>query len=38
LAGRIGQSARQLAVKRYAWSETARALERFYHQILDHGS
>jgi polysaccharide biosynthesis protein PslH len=38
LAARIGQSARQLAVKRYAWSEAARTLENFYHQILDVGS
>ena len=38
LAARIGQSARQLAVKRYAWSGAARALEDFYRQILDVGS
>src|SRR5271166_675383 len=30
LAARIGQSARQLAVDRYAWSGAARALEGFY--------
>jgi glycosyltransferase involved in cell wall biosynthesis len=35
LAARIGQSARQLAVERYAWSGAARALEGFYRQILD---
>src|SRR5215468_4588826 len=35
LAARIGQSARQLAVERYAWSGTARALEGFYRQILE---
>jgi polysaccharide biosynthesis protein PslH len=35
LAARIGQSARQLAVERYAWSEAARALEIFYRQILE---
>jgi glycosyltransferase involved in cell wall biosynthesis len=34
LAARIGQSARQLAVERYAWSGTARALESFYRRIL----
>jgi polysaccharide biosynthesis protein PslH len=38
LAARLGQSARQLAVKRYAWSGAARALEEFYRQILDVGS
>jgi glycosyltransferase involved in cell wall biosynthesis len=38
LAARIGQSARQLAVKRYAWSGAAWALEGFYRQILDGGS
>ena len=38
LAARIGQSARQLAVERYAWSGAARALEGFYRQILDVGS
>jgi polysaccharide biosynthesis protein PslH len=35
LAARIGQSARQLAVQRYAWSGAAQALEQFYHQILE---
>jgi glycosyltransferase involved in cell wall biosynthesis len=38
LAARIGQSARQLAVERYAWSAAARALEDFYHQILGVGA
>jgi polysaccharide biosynthesis protein PslH len=36
LAARIGQSARQLAVERYSWSGAARALEGFYHQILEN--
>jgi glycosyltransferase involved in cell wall biosynthesis len=35
LAARIGQSARQLVVERYAWSGAARALERFYRRILE---
>ena len=35
LAARIGQSARQLAVQRYAWSGGAQALESFYREILD---
>jgi glycosyltransferase involved in cell wall biosynthesis len=35
LAARIGQSARRLAVERYAWSGTARALEVFYRQVLE---
>ena len=35
LAARIGQSARQLAVERYAWSGAARALESFYRRILE---
>ena len=35
LAARIGQSARQLAVKRYAWSGAALALEGFYREILE---
>jgi polysaccharide biosynthesis protein PslH len=35
LAARIGQSARQLAVERYAWSEAARTLESFYRRILE---
>jgi polysaccharide biosynthesis protein PslH len=38
LAARIGQSARQLAVERYAWSGAAQALEDFYRRILDVGS
>jgi glycosyltransferase involved in cell wall biosynthesis len=38
LAARIGQSARRLAVERYAWSEAARALEDFYRLILELGS
>jgi glycosyltransferase involved in cell wall biosynthesis len=38
LATRIGQSARQLAVQRYAWSGAARALESFYREILDGSS
>jgi glycosyltransferase involved in cell wall biosynthesis len=38
LAQRIGQSARQLAVERYAWSGAARALEGFYRRILEHAS
>jgi polysaccharide biosynthesis protein PslH len=37
LAARIGQSARQLAVDRYAWSGAAQALEGFYRQILGGG-
>jgi glycosyltransferase involved in cell wall biosynthesis len=35
LAARIGKSARQLAVERYAWSGAARALESFYRRILE---
>ena len=35
LARRIGQSARQLAVERYAWSGAAWALEGFYRRILE---
>jgi polysaccharide biosynthesis protein PslH len=35
LAGRIGQSARHLAVQRYGWSEAARSLEGFYRRILE---
>jgi polysaccharide biosynthesis protein PslH len=35
LAARIGQSARQLAVERYAWSGAVRALESFYRRILE---
>jgi len=38
LAARIGRSARQLAVERYAWSAAARALEGFYRRILEVGS
>ena len=38
LAARIGQSARRLAVDRYAWSAAARALEDFYRRILEIGS
>jgi glycosyltransferase involved in cell wall biosynthesis len=34
-AARIGQSARQLAVERYAWSGAARVLEGFYRRILE---
>ncbi len=37
LAARIGQSARQLALERYAWSGAARALEAFYGQIMAVG-
>lgn len=33
LAARIGQSARRLAVERYAWTGAARALEAFYRRI-----
>lgn len=35
LAARIGRSARQLAVKRYAWSGAAETLEEFYRRILE---
>jgi glycosyltransferase involved in cell wall biosynthesis len=35
LAVRIGRSARQLAVQKYAWSGAAMALESFYLEILD---
>jgi glycosyltransferase involved in cell wall biosynthesis len=38
LVARLGQSARQLAVQRYAWSGAARALESFYREILDGSS
>jgi glycosyltransferase involved in cell wall biosynthesis len=38
LAARIGQSARQLAVDRYSWSEAAGALEGFYRRILENAS
>ena len=37
-AVRLGQSARQLAVQRYAWSGAARAVESFYRGILDESS
>ena len=37
-AARIGQSARQLSVARYAWSAAAQALEGFYRQVLDRRS
>jgi glycosyltransferase involved in cell wall biosynthesis len=37
LAARIGQSARQLTVGRYAWSGAARSLEGFYRRILEDG-
>jgi polysaccharide biosynthesis protein PslH len=35
LAARIGQSARQLSVEKYAWSKAALALEHFYRQVLE---
>jgi polysaccharide biosynthesis protein PslH len=35
LATRMGQSARQLAVDRYAWSAAAQSLEGFYRRILE---
>jgi polysaccharide biosynthesis protein PslH len=38
LAARIGQSARQLAMERYAWSGAARALESFCRRIIDGGA
>jgi glycosyltransferase involved in cell wall biosynthesis len=38
LAACIGQSARRLAVERYAWSGASRALEDFYRQILENAS
>jgi glycosyltransferase involved in cell wall biosynthesis len=37
LAAPIGQSARQMAVERYAWSGAARTLEGFYRGILKTG-
>ena len=37
LAARIGQSARRLAIEKYAWSEAERALEDFYRRILEVG-
>jgi glycosyltransferase involved in cell wall biosynthesis len=38
LAARLRQSARQLAVRRYAWSGAAKALESFYREILEETS
>jgi glycosyltransferase involved in cell wall biosynthesis len=38
LAGRIGRSARQLVVGRYAWSGAARVLEEFYRGVIHVGS
>jgi glycosyltransferase involved in cell wall biosynthesis len=38
LAARLGQSARELAVQRYAWSGAATALESFYREILEGSS
>jgi glycosyltransferase involved in cell wall biosynthesis len=38
LAAHIGQSARRLAVERYAWSGAAQALESFYRRILEVNS
>ena len=38
VAARIGQSARQLAERRYAWSAAAQTLERFYRQVLERSS
>ena len=38
LAARIGESARLVAVERYAWSGAAEALEGFYRRILEVGS
>ena len=35
LATRMGQSARQLAVEKYAWRGAAQALEGFYRRILE---
>jgi glycosyltransferase involved in cell wall biosynthesis len=37
LAARIGESARKLAVEKYAWSGAARALEGFYRRVLEMG-
>jgi polysaccharide biosynthesis protein PslH len=37
LSARIGNSARQLAQARYAWSGAARVLENFFRQILQDG-
>jgi polysaccharide biosynthesis protein PslH len=38
LAVRIGQSAKHLAVERYAWSGAAWALEGFYRRIIENAS
>jgi polysaccharide biosynthesis protein PslH len=38
VATRIGRSARQLAMERYAWSGAAQALEGFYRRILGGSS
>jgi glycosyltransferase involved in cell wall biosynthesis len=38
LASRLGQSARELAVRQYAWSGAARAVEDFYREILEGSS
>ena len=38
VAARIGQSARRVAVERYAWSAAAEALGGFYRRILEVGS
>jgi glycosyltransferase involved in cell wall biosynthesis len=38
VAERVGQSARRLAVERYAWSGAAEELEGFYRRILEVGS
>ena len=38
VAARIGQSARRVAVERYAWSAAAEALEGFYRRVLEAGS
>jgi glycosyltransferase involved in cell wall biosynthesis len=35
LAARIGQSARQVAVERYSWSEAAQVLEDFYRKLME---
>jgi glycosyltransferase involved in cell wall biosynthesis len=38
VAAGLGQSARQLAVQRYAWSGAAGVLENFYREVLDNSS
>jgi len=38
LTARIGESARRLAMERYAWGGAARALETFYREILEVGA